>query len=162
MFRIIGYGDNIGSGFQKILAAWKSLGFKRPKLEELDDVNEVWQTLPFVESHETVSTANDSVNEGVSDGVNDSVNVGVNNDNSANVGENVGVNVGEKSEINISVRQKDILNLIKKSPTITAKQMSEILSVTSRTVERDISSLKDMGILSRKGTDKSGEWILQL
>lgn len=154
MFRMIGYGDNIGSGFQKILAAWKSLGFKRPKLEELDDVNEVWLTLPLVESHETVSTANDSVNEGV----NDSVNVGVNNDNSASVGENV----GEKSEINISGRQKDIIDLIKKSPTITAKQLSEILSVTSRTVERDISSLKDMGILSRKGTDKSGEWILQL
>lgn len=147
---MIGYGDNIGSGFQKILAAWKSLGFKRPKLEELDDVNEVWQTLPFVESHETVSTANSTVSDGVNDGVN--------NDNSANVGENV----GEKSEINISGRQKDIIDLMKKSPTITAKQLSEILSVTSRTVERDISSLKDMGILSRKGTDKSGEWILQL
>lgn len=108
MFRIIGYGDNIGSGFQKILAAWKSLGFKRPKLEELDDVNEVWLTLILVESNESVSTVNspvsDGVNEGVNDNVNDSVNDsvndGVNSNDSVNDGVNVTVNVGVNVGVN--------------------------------------------------------------
>ena len=45
MFRMIGYGDNIGSGFQKILAAWNTLGYLRPDLKELEDVKEVWLPL---------------------------------------------------------------------------------------------------------------------
>lgn len=50
MFRMIGYGDNIGSGFQKILAAWNTLGFIRPDLRELEDVREVWLSLPLVQA----------------------------------------------------------------------------------------------------------------
>ena len=50
MFRMIGYGDNIGSGFQKILAAWNTLGYLRPDLKELEDVKEVWLSLPLVSS----------------------------------------------------------------------------------------------------------------
>ena len=63
------------------------------------------------------------------------------------------------SEIKITERQKEIINIIKKHPTISAKQMSVTLSVTSRTIERDIASLKAMGILMRKGTDNEGEWL---
>lgn len=65
------------------------------------------------------------------------------------------------SERKITGRQKEILRLMSKSPTITAKRMSEILSVTSRTIELDIASLKAMGILSRKDADNDGEWIIQ-
>jgi len=54
----------------------------------------------------------------------------------------VGDNVGNLSEIKISERQQNILNLIKKSPTITSKQMSETLSVSQRTIERDLLAMK--------------------
>lgn len=60
----------------------------------------------------------------------------------------------------ITERQKEIINIIKNSPSISAKQMSVTLSVTSRTVERDLASLKAMGVLMRKGTDNDGEWII--
>lgn len=68
-------------------------------------------------------------------------------------------NVGDMSEIKLTVRQQKILDLIKESPSITAKQMSENLSVSSRTIERDISALKEMGVLTRKGKDNDGEWL---
>ena len=48
MWRMIGYGDNIGSGFQKILCSWETLGYQRPVLQELPDVHEVWLTLSLV------------------------------------------------------------------------------------------------------------------
>lgn len=67
-------------------------------------------------------------------------------------------NVGDLSEIKLTVRQKIILDLIKESPTITAKKMSETLSVNSRTVERDISQMKKYGILERVGKDNDGKW----
>ena len=73
---------------------------------------------------------------------------------------NVGENVGEMSEREITDRQQHILNLIKESPTITAKQMSERLSVTQRTIERDIALLKKKNRLKRNGNDYDGEWII--
>ncbi|MBC5644560.1 HTH domain-containing protein [Parabacteroides sp. BX2] len=51
-----------------------------------------------------------------------------------------------------------ILNLIKELPTITAKKMSETLSVSQRTVERDLSALKKKGVLKREGKDNDGLW----
>ena len=72
---------------------------------------------------------------------------------------NVGENVGDMSEREITDRQQNILNLIKESPTITAKQMSERLSVTQRTIERDIAILKKKNRLKRNGNDYDGEWI---
>ena len=68
--------------------------------------------------------------------------------------------VGEMSEREITDRQQNILNLIKESPTITAKQMSERLSVTQRTIERDIAILKKKNILKRNGNDYNGEWVI--
>lgn len=68
--------------------------------------------------------------------------------------------VGDLSETKLTERQLKIINFIKESPSITAKQMSETLSVSSRTIERDISTLQKIGILKREGKDNSGIWIL--
>lgn len=64
------------------------------------------------------------------------------------------------SEIKLTERQWNILKLIMESPTITAKQMSETLSVTSRTIERDLAILKEKGILRREGKDNDGIWVV--
>lgn len=47
MLRMVGFGDNIGSGFQKIMKAWESLSFASPDIHEEPDVTEVWLTLPL-------------------------------------------------------------------------------------------------------------------
>ena len=62
----------------------------------------------------------------------------------------------------LTERQHKILVLIKESPTITGKQMSETLSVSQRTIERDLSALQKIGILKREGKDNDGIWILIL
>lgn len=49
------------------------------------------------------------------------------------------------SEIKLTERQQNIITLIKENPSISAKQMSETLLVTSRTIERDLSLMKKMG-----------------
>ena len=75
--------------------------------------------------------------------------------------QNVGDFVGDMSETKLTERQQKILNLIKESPTISAKQMSETLSVTTRTIERDLSMMKKAGVLKREGKDNDGVWIVQ-
>ena len=73
---------------------------------------------------------------------------------------NVGDHDGDLSETKLTERQQKILNLIKVSPTITGKQMSETLSVSQRTIERDLSTLQKIGVLKHKGKDNDGVWIL--
>ena len=73
---------------------------------------------------------------------------------------NVGDLVGDVSEMKLTERQRKVLNLIRTSPTISGRQMSEILSVSQRSIERDLSSLQKMGLLSREGNDNSGTWVI--
>ena len=73
---------------------------------------------------------------------------------------NVGDSDGDVSETKLTERQQKILNLIKESPTITGKQMSETLSVSQRTIERDLSTLQKKGVLKREGKDNDGIWII--
>lgn len=64
------------------------------------------------------------------------------------------------SETKLTERQQKILNLIKESPTITGKQMSETLLVSQRTIERDLSALQKNGVLKREGKDNDGVWVV--
>ena len=73
---------------------------------------------------------------------------------------NVGDYDGDMSETKLTERQQKILNLIKESPTITGKQMSETLSVSQRTIERDLSVLQKLDVLKREGKDNDGVWIV--
>ena len=70
--------------------------------------------------------------------------------------QSVGDSDGDMSETKFTERQQKILNLIKESPTITGKQMSEILSLSQRTIERDLSALQKKGVLKREGKDNGG------
>lgn len=73
---------------------------------------------------------------------------------------NVGDHDGDMSETKLSERQRKILNLIKESPTISGRQMSEMLSVSQRTVERDLSVLQKTGKLRHEGKDNNGTWVV--
>jgi len=66
------------------------------------------------------------------------------------------------SETKLTERQRKILDLIKESPTITGKQMSETLSVSQRTIERDLSAMQKIGVLRREGKDNDDFWVIIL
>ena len=72
--------------------------------------------------------------------------------------QNVGDFVGDMSETKLTERQQKILNLIKESPTISAKQMSETLSVVQRTIERDLAVLQQKGVIKHLGNTSGGHW----
>ena len=75
-------------------------------------------------------------------------------------GGDVGVNVGDVSEIKLSDRQQIIVSIIRSNPTVSAKQMSETLSVTSRTIERDLAVMQKAGVIRHEGKDNTGVWVI--
>ena len=76
-----------------------------------------------------------------------------------NVGENVGENVAKKM-IKLNNTQKSIIGFITIDKYTTQLEMSEKLSVTVRTIERNMKKLQEANILIRVGSDSSGYWKL--
>ena len=67
---------------------------------------------------------------------------------------------GDMSVMELSERQCKILELIKENPTISATQMSVMMSVIKRTIERDLAELRKKGIITREGNAKTGRWVI--
>ena len=80
----------------------------------------------------------------------------------SHVTSNVGDRDGDLSETKLTDRQQKILSIIKKNPTITGKKMSEMLSVSQRTIERDLSALQKGGLLRHEGKDNNGFWLVKI
>lgn len=70
------------------------------------------------------------------------------------VGTNVGTNVG----INIGENERKLLSIIAHSPQATAREMADILGVTSRQCERVLATMKQKGVIARIGANKGGYW----
>ena len=56
--------------------------------------------------------------------------------------------------------QKSIISLMLDSPTITQDALSKLLGVNIRTIQRNIKTLIEMGLIERTGATKNGEWIV--
>ena len=117
MLRMVGFGENIGSGFPKIIAAWKETGWGEPELKNKIEVDEVELVLPVLASTTNV--------------------------------------VKELTD-----RQQVILGLIKENPSLSASEMSQKTGMVTRTIQRDLASLHEKGILTREGGRKDGKWVI--
>jgi ATP-dependent DNA helicase RecG len=90
--------------------------------------------------------------------------------NVRDVGKDVGKGGGDIPIIELTERQRVILELISADPTLSAKalsekmseKMSEKSSVNERTIERDIAKLKKLDYLRRIGGRKDGHWEVNI
>jgi ATP-dependent DNA helicase RecG len=58
----------------------------------------------------------------------------------------------------IKNRQNEIIGLIKKVPSITRKEITQILNISEPTVARDLKLLQQIGIIKRNGSNKTCYW----
>ena len=78
----------------------------------------------------------------------------------ANVTSRVVSNVGCLSVSQLTERHKIIANLIKENPFVSAQDMSVVLSVAKRTIERDLATMQKKGVLIREGNTSARHWVL--
>ena len=81
------------------------------------------------------------------------------NNVTSDVSSDVSSNVGSLSVVQLTERQKKIHEIILKDSYISTQQMSVVLSVVKRTVERDLADLQKKGVLIREGNTSAGHWI---
>ena len=112
MLRMVGYGENLGSGFPLILNAWEQAGWGKPELKNKIEIDEVELDLPVMKLVKNSKEISEENKREMSD---------------------VLKNVLKK----LTERQIDILELIVQTPNITLKEMSQRVNVSVKTVQRD-------------------------
>lgn len=73
---------------------------------------------------------------------------------------NAGVNAGANAGVKLTEIQKKILSLIEKNNTVSQAEIAKRLNVDVSTIYRNIGKMKLSKVLSRVGSDKSGQWII--
>lgn len=64
------------------------------------------------------------------------------------------------SPVELTDRQKEICKMITDNPRISVKEMSLVLSLTERTIKRDIATMQKIGVLVREGNTSAGHWVI--
>ena len=152
--------------FQKILAAWNTLGYLRPELKELDDVKEVWLSLPLVRTSKSDKGASkfDSTENSTEEstlGSKNSIEGQLNDDLRQEKGQansalgQVNPEQGQETEIlgiikkqeNLSDKQKEILTYLLKHPSESLKNCSDATGASAKSIRytfKKVSSCLDI------------------
>ena len=130
MLRMIGFGENVGSGFPKIIAAWKETNWGEPQLLNKLDVDEVELVLPVPSPKVTSDIAP----------------------------ANAPVNAPVNAPLKLNKTQTAIVKAMISDNNITYDDLKDIVGVDRSTITRNIRVLKKKAVIRRIGEDKDGHW----
>jgi predicted HTH transcriptional regulator len=135
-----------GSGLNKIVEETKKLpGYDDSFMPEFySTISSFTVRLKNVnfEIEQSTSQRDDGIADGIKDGKSDGIKDGIDADN------------------DINETQKRILVLMTQNPSITIDQISEAIQINKRNTEKNISVLKNAGLVIREGGRKTGRWIV--
>ena len=84
--------------------------------------------------------------------------ISLNETNHSDGGVNGGVSGGVSGGVKLSEINREVLECIKENGEFNAEEIAEEIKRGKRTVERAIKSLKELGMIERNGSDKTGSW----
>ena len=124
MLRMVGFGDNAGSGFPAILATWKNAGWIEPVLEEDTGLNQVTLTLKMIsKSQEVQGNSNPESIESAEKSADKTVGL----------------------EVNLSDRHKQILSLMDTNVEYSAEEIAEFIGLKGSRTRQLLKELADKG-----------------
>ena len=62
--------------------------------------------------------------------------------------------------IKLTVREQQLLQLLRESPELTRRELAGKLGCSDSTVKRELQILSEQGILRRIGSRKTGVWVI--
>ena len=136
IFSQMGLVEAWGSGIKRIFNAAKEYDLSEPKFQEFDNMFrvELFRNNSMTESGKEAGESSEKVRR----------------------------RVGEGSDIirgyELSDTQKKIVNLLLYDRQLSAAKIAEQLCMGSRSIEKNIKKLKELGILIRHGSPKNGYW----
>ena len=70
------------------------------------------------------------------------------------------VKFGQEFGVKFGVNEKQVLILLDDNPSLSASEIAERIGISKRGVEKQLKKFKDLGIITRQGSDKTGLWII--
>ncbi len=135
MLRLVGFGDNAGSGFPTILDAWEKEGWVKPKLMEDTNLNQVTLLLKMVgdvEKQEEIKIAQKNERE-MSDKMSDK----------------------EHDFL------EKLIKTLEEDEFVTTNHMSNITGIPVSTVRRYMKKFCELDIINSQGKNKSTKYCLK-
>lgn len=157
MFRMIGYGDNAGSGFPAILNVWKKYGFIEPDLAEDTITNKVTLLLKFVtiyEDSKIIRSVPGEVKEAFSRYNSDGLSEDTKNER--RLSENLS---GALSEADYK-KVEAIVSYLEENKSITPKIAETITGKSSATVRRYLKMLAETGYVKVEGNTTNTRYVV--
>ena len=137
MLRMIGYGENLGSGFPKIVAAWKEADWGEPVLKNMIDLDEVELVLPLKKSDEIQNEINT---------------------HSASLVATSLKTQQKTQQITTRKTTQIILAAILENASVTRKELADLCGISSDGIKWQLKQMQEKGIIRRVGPDKGGHW----
>ena len=134
MLRMIGYGENLGSGFPMILSAWNQAGWGVPVLENRLEVDEVALVLP-VKRIEGSAPKSDPKSDPK-------------------------IRKSAPKKLSPQERLDMIIAHIKGNPSITREEIADMIGVGRTTILKDLRILREQYGVHYEGPSKTGKWVI--
>ena len=68
--------------------------------------------------------------------------------------------IDKQFSVKFGVNEKQVLILLDDNPSLSASEIAERIGISKRGVEKQLKKFKDLGIITRQGSDKTGLWII--
>ena len=68
----------------------------------------------------------------------------------------------KKAVLSIGKAAFCVVKIIKNDPALTLEQIGEAIGIGRTSVYKVVKSLREIGVLERKGRKRDGEWVLKL
>ena len=182
MLRMIGYGENIGSGFPMIIDAWERAGFPKPLIENKPDLNEVELTLYWTPVAQTVAQTPEKVAQTPSEIAQTTQTTSQTPEETAQTTAQTAQTTAQTAQTTSQTTEETaqttaqtaqttsqtpeetaqttaarIFQLIETNPTVTIEQLAKETGKSTRAIQDAINKLKSQGKIKRIGTYK-GHW----
>ena len=144
MLRMVGFGDNAGSGFPAILATWENAGWIEPVLEEDTRLNQVTLTLKMISKLQEVQENSNS----------EAIELA---EKSAESAEKSADKVVEL-EVDLSDRHKQILSLMDTNVEYSAEEIAELIGLKGSRTRQLLKELADKGKISLTAATKNRKY----
>ena len=166
-------GNQNPTGLPVGVVSMPNLNYSDKKEDSLNDQNRTDDTINVQKGADDIINDTLNVQNGAGDIINDTINIqkGAGDIINDQDGTNHKINTQDgtdniinhqsdvKDEIELTMEEIKILEIMKNKPDITIKQLTVILSgISNRTITRNIVILKKKGLLERVGSRKKGYW----
>ena len=144
MLRMVGFGDNAGSGFPAILATWENAGWIEPVLEEDTRLNQVTLTLKMISKLQEVQENSNS----------EAIESAEKSAESAEKSADKAVEL----EVDLSDRHKQILSLMDTNVEYSAEEIAELIGLKGSRTRQLLKELADKGKISFTAATKNRKY----